>query len=160
MKSPWGSSNKRKRSILDDAVRVLAHRSHGRKELEAKLRQRGHTNADIVSVFQRLEELSYLESDTELAERYALELARKRGATPLMTARKLRSRGFSEADSKAAVETAFQAWDPQAAALETVEGVSDPAKAARRLLNRGFPSDAVARVVSRLRDAASVEEDV
>lgn len=147
------------KSALDDAVRLLARRSHGQKELEQKLIKRGHLRTELPATFARLKELGYLEPEPELAERYAREIARKKGATPLSTTRKLRDRGFSKEDTQTAVDAAFRSWDARMAALETVDGVSDPTKAARRLLSRGFPSDAIAWVVSRLREANPLEED-
>lgn len=139
------------RRAVDDAVRVLARRSHGRRELQVKLQRRGYPGTIIDAAFERLAELNYLEQEDAVAQRYAEELARKKGATPRLTEQKLRQRGFSESDTERAVGHAFRDWDARVAALDTVEGVEDPAKAARRLTRKGFPADAVAWVVERLR---------
>ena len=147
------------RTAFDDAVSLLARRSHCQKELSTKLIRKGHSASDITSAFERLNELGYLEAEDELAIRFAHELARKRGATPRRTAYKLQERGFEEHHTQQAIEAAFQNWNPQVAALETVEGVTDPMKAARRLTSRGFPSDAIAWVVSRLKREADHREE-
>lgn len=139
------------KATFEDAVRILARRSHGRFELKGKLKRRGHDDAEIEAAFGRLDELGYLEPEDEVAIRYATELASKKGATPRFVAHKLAQRGFESGCAQVAVRQAFRGWDWRVAALETVEGVEDPDKAARRLTRRGFSSDAVSWVVSRLR---------
>ncbi|MEO1227675.1 MAG: RecX family transcriptional regulator [Myxococcota bacterium] len=139
------------RAAFDAAVRILAGRAHGRTELRRKLAQRKHGSSDIGVAFERLEELGYLEEEADLAQRYAGELARRRGATPRAVAHKLRERGFAEDLSARAVDHAFEGWNPREAALQAVQGETDPEKAARKLTRKGFTTDAVVWVVGRLR---------
>lgn len=138
------------RSAFDDAVRILARRSHGRVELSRKLRQRGHEADEIERAFARLAELGYLEPEAEVAERYARELARAAGATPRAVGHKLRQRGFEETDTDRALALVFEDWDAEAAALEFVRGEANRDRAARRLARRGFDAEVVVRVLRRL----------
>lgn len=143
---------------VKDAVRLLARRGHGRVELKTKLSARGHDQEAIRGAFERLAELGYLEGDPELARRYASELATKRGATPRFVLYKLRARGFDDKDADEAVADAFREWDPRVAALETVAGERDPKKVARRLTQKGFPTDAIAWVLARLSQVEASQE--
>lgn len=138
-------------AAFDGAVRILARRAHGRAELRRKLRQRKHAPADIDRAFERLEELGYLEDEDAVAQRYAAELAQRRGATPRVVSHKLRERGFAEEATAEAVALAFEEWDPRAAALQLLQGENDPEKAARKLSRKGFPTDAVVWVMERIR---------
>lgn len=140
-----------KRDAFDDAVRILAGRSHGQAELERKLKDRGHDRVAITSAFERLAELSYLEDDADIARRYAAELSRASGATPRLVRQKLATRGFSSEDAAVAVEQAFSEWDSKEAALHYVRNETDPDRAARRLARRGFGADVIGGVVRQLR---------
>ena len=55
------------RAAFDAAVRILAPRGHGRVELKRKLARKGYGPAAVEEAFVRLEELSYLEPEAELA---------------------------------------------------------------------------------------------
>lgn len=150
--------NPPKRDAFDDAVRILAGRSHGHRELSDKLRRRGHEGPAIEAAFERLLELGYLEPDDEVAARYARELAGRSGATPRWVKHKLAARGFEETDVTRAVEAAFTGWDPREAALAFAAGESNPERAGRRLARRGFPANAVGWVVRQLRRAETKDD--
>ena len=62
----------------------------------------------------------------------------------------LEARGFADDVCRAAVEAAFAEWDPLAAARQYVANETDPRRAARRLQQRGFSADVIARVVRNL----------
>ncbi|RBP79958.1 regulatory protein RecX [Marinomonas rhizomae] len=54
-------------SIFDQALSLLSHREHSKKELSTKLKIRGHGEEEIESIIERLEEMNYL-NDARFAE--------------------------------------------------------------------------------------------
>ncbi|MBK6687320.1 MAG: RecX family transcriptional regulator [Deltaproteobacteria bacterium] len=141
---------KKERTALEAAMDILTLRAHGREELSRKLAQRGFPEDEIEGALDRALELGLMEPEPDLARRYALELAKKKGATPLSVRAKLEQRGLSGADAEAAVDAAFAEWDPLAAAKAWVAGETDPRRAARRLQQKGFSADVIARVMRAL----------
>jgi regulatory protein len=132
-------------------VRILARRAHTRAELVSKLRARGYALDAIEAALAEAARLAQLEPEVEVAERYALELARKPRATPAWVESKLRAKGIEAPLVRASVHKAFQEWDARGSAWEAVAGEVDPRRAARRLESRGYDADVIGWVVSRLR---------
>lgn len=129
---------------------ILTGRSHGQAELTRKLLQRGFPEEEAEAAVARARELGLMEAEPELAERYAAELARKKGATPAVVRAKLEQRGFDSSEADRAVRAAFAEWDERAAALAWIAGETDPRRAARRLQQKGFRADVIARVMRAL----------
>lgn len=134
------------RTALDAAMHILARRAHSRSELRQKLRLREYTAPEIEAAIERLQELCLMEDEAALAKRYAAELAQKTGATPLSVRQKLAGRGLG-AVAGPAIEAAFAAWDPRASAKRVIRGEKNRARAARRLMRRGFPADIISEVL-------------
>ncbi|MCA9553788.1 MAG: regulatory protein RecX [Myxococcales bacterium] len=135
---------------LDTLARILSRRAHTRVELVRKLRQRGFTPDVINETLARAAELHLLEPEEDLAVRYARELAQKAGATPRKVSAKLAEKGFDRGQAKAAVDAAFESWDPRGSAWALVEREGDPARAARRLARAGFPAEVVRWAVEKI----------
>ena len=134
-------------------ARIIARRAHGEHELTQKLLRRGFTTPAIEAAIARARELLLLETDRDIAHRYARELADRTGATPRSVFHKLRRRGLSTDHARSAVAEAFQGWEPDQAAWHLVRHEGDHARAARRLERRGFETETIARAVDRLRRA-------
>jgi len=135
----------------DRLLRILSARSHGREELRRKLRLKGHEDEEIEDCLEKAERLHLLEDDEAVAARYALELRKKKGTSPLLATSRLRGRGFEGSVSERVVREAFADWDPRAEAMALLESEQDPERAGRRLTRKGFPAESVRWAVKELR---------
>ncbi len=144
------------RPPLEVIERLLASRAHTRAELRSKMKQRGYQATEIEAALARAEELCWLEPDEALANRAAEYQRQKTGATPATTRARLAARGLNSEAVEAAVKAAFSDWNALEAAWLLVEREKDPARAARRLMRKGFSADVISRVVRRL--GTSVED--
>ena len=69
----------KKSSALDLAIRLLAGRSHGRAELEAKLKRKGFETDAITKALEKLDELG-LTDDRAFAQSCISGMARRRSS--------------------------------------------------------------------------------
>lgn len=132
------------------AVRLLARRAHNRAQLFEKLRLRGHASADINDAIAKLESHALIESEADLALKLAMELAKKRGATPRAVRHKLRLKGAPPSTIDAALEAAFSGWDPRLAAKQALKEEQNRKRAARKLERLGFPTEVIVEAVGQL----------
>ncbi|MGF1511723.1 MAG: hypothetical protein ACFB9M_19680 [Myxococcota bacterium] len=138
-------------------LRIITPRAHGRAELSRKLRQRGCDEGAIRLAIEKAEDLQLLESEDELASRYAQQL-RERGATPLAATQKLASRGFASDVSDRAIDTVFETWNGRIEALRMLESEHDLERAARRLSRRGFSADDLVWAMRHVRQSRRKDE--
>jgi regulatory protein len=135
----------------DRLLRILSARAHGREELRRKLRLKAHEDEEIERCLEKAERLHLLEEDEAVAVRFARELRKRKGTSPLLASSKLRSRGFESSVSDRAIREAFADWDARTEALELLESEQDTERAGRRLTRRGFPAEDVRWAVKELR---------
>lgn len=88
------------------ALRLLGGRPHARKELEAKLAERGHGRAAAAAALDRLGEAG-LQSDAEFAEVFARSKWRQARWGPSRIGGELRRRGVAPAHAAAALAGVF-----------------------------------------------------
>jgi regulatory protein len=87
------------RSVYQTALDLLSRRDHFRRELEDKLRQRGHPEDGISAAIERCEELGLI-NDQRVAERFVEVRAASRGWGPHRLAAELQRRGLSHSDAE------------------------------------------------------------
>lgn len=138
------------KTAVEAALQLVARRSHNRAELRSKLLKRAFSPEEVQSALERLEELEYIEAEQTLAERYATELARKKGMTPRLAKEKLLKKGFGQSEADFAVDGVFSEWDGLASARIWIEKDTDPKRAARRLQARGYPPSIISTVIRTL----------
>jgi SOS response regulatory protein OraA/RecX len=88
------------------ALRLLGGRPHARKELEAKLAERGHGRAAAAAALDRLADVG-LQSDAEFAEVFARSKWRQAKWGPSRIGGELRRRGVAPAHAASALEGVF-----------------------------------------------------
>lgn len=88
------------------ALKLLAARPHSRKELKAKLLERGHELGDVREALARLAAVG-LQSDAEFAETFARSKWRQSKWGPRRIEGELHHRGVSEELATAAVNSVF-----------------------------------------------------
>jgi regulatory protein len=144
---------------LDSAFRILARRDHTRKELTAKLRQKGFDRPAIEAALARCLELGYLD-DAKTATIIAGQLT-KSGFGPLRVRQTLGQKGLDDAaienaldrcgDEEAQVFSARRMLEKKASRLSRE---ADPwkgrHKAYRYLAGRGFSSTVINRAIADL----------
>ena len=144
------------RTALDSAVRSLGQREHGRRELELKLKRKGHTAEVIERVLDYL-----LEHDLQSDSRFAEGLIRsrvQRGYGPMKIRQELGSKGVSESVLEAQLTEPCQFWESVAEGSlakkfgQLPDSREDWAVQARFLARRGFPSDLIYRVLGSQTD--------
>ncbi|MEM1022254.1 MAG: regulatory protein RecX [Myxococcota bacterium] len=134
----------------DRLLRILTARSHGRAELRQKLRLKGHEAEEIEACLEKAERLQLLEDEASLAARFAAELRRKRGMSPLLARSKLMKRGFEGDVSDRAIRKAFADWEARTEALALLESEHDLQRGGRRLTRKGFPTEDVRWALQQL----------
>lgn len=144
------------RSALDSAVRSLGQREHGQRELERKLKRKGHSAELIERV------LSYLlEHDLQSDARFAEGLVRsrvQRGYGPMKIRQELSSKGVSEMVLESQLTEPSEFWESVAAGSlakkfgQPPQTREDWAIQARFLARRGFPSDLIYRILGSQTD--------
>jgi regulatory protein len=139
------------RAALDSAVRSLGQREHGRRELERKLKSKGHAAEIIEQVMDYL-----LEHDLQSDIRFAEGLIRsrvQRGYGPMKIRQELGSKGVAESVLDNRLTESSEFWENIAQVSLTKKfrqppaGREDWAVQARFLARRGFPSDLIYRVL-------------
>jgi regulatory protein len=136
-------SELRRSEALAVATRSLRHRNHSRHSLSERL-ARSHVDAAASDeALTTLERLGFLD-DERSARARATALA-DRDAGDLLIRADLEQRGFLQADVAAAIE----ALDPEATRVERIiERRGASARTLRRLVARGFASEALERLVA------------
>jgi len=143
-------------AALNSAVRCLGLREHGRRELERKLRRKGHAAELIDRVFDYLVEHD-LQSDQRFVESFIRSRIRK-GHGPVKIRQELGSRGLTERDLEAYLTEPAEYWLEIAADVRERKFGEVPADRdawavqARFLARRGFPSDIIYRVLGSQND--------
>lgn len=155
------------RSALDSAVRSLTLREHGRRELERKLRGKGHAPVVVERVLEYLCTHD-LQSDVRFAEGFVRSRIQK-GYGPVKIRQELASRGVSEdaleqqltepgefwldlarrvLDRKFGRATAASNGEDEPDAADGFEADRESWNArARFLARRGFPADLIYRAL-------------
>jgi regulatory protein len=143
-------------SCYDRAVALLAGRSHFRRELEAKLAQRGYAEDEVTEAMDRLAARGFLD-DRRTAEQFVAErLARgPRGRARLVA--ELSRRGLDGDQARSVLDAALPE-DDSAAAREAMaawerRGGKDAAALARHLARKGFSGRAIVAVLHGRPDA-------
>lgn len=140
-------------SIFDQALLLLSHREHSKKELTTKLKTRGHEEEEINATIERLEEMNYLND-----ERFAEIFVRSRLSKPLGANRiqqELIQKGINSELAKTALSEANVDWFELAKQLkerkfgeEISTDFKEKAKQSRYLQYRGFDFEQIKYAVS------------
>ena len=140
-------------SIFDQALSLLSHREHSKKELITKLKTRGHETTEIDAIIERLEEMNYLND-----ERFAEIFVRSRLSKPLGASRihqELMQKGINSELAKTAIAEADADWFELARQLKERrfgEAIStdfkEKAKQSRYLQYRGFDFEQIKYAIS------------
>jgi regulatory protein len=151
----------KKSSALDLAIRLLAGRSHGRAELEAKLKKKGFETGAISKALERLEELG-LTDDRAFAQSCISGMARRRPEGRLKTRARLKQKGLPDNIIDEAITTCDQATLCRAAAEKKLRTLSGPPEQKKKKLisflkNRGFDWESI-REVLKLVEVKDEEE--
>lgn len=149
-------SLKRGKKAYVDALRLLAYKPRTRMELCRKLKKKGYTSREILSVIERLKDLGYI-NDTEYARRWAECAIRDKRYGSLRIEMELRKRGIERSLAASTAGNAFSGRGEDALALEAVmhkagaAGTSGHQAGRRRLigylLRKGFPRSIAIRAV-------------
>ena len=140
-------------SIFDQALSLLSHREHSKKELANKLKARGHEEEEISATIERLEEMNYLND-----ERFAEIFVRSRLSKPLGASRiqqELIQKGINSELAKTAISEANADWFELAKQLkerrfgeEVSSDYKEKAKQSRYLQYRGFDFEQIKYAIS------------
>jgi regulatory protein len=140
-------------AALESAVRSLSQREHSQRELERKLRSKGHAPELVARVLEYLLEHD-LQSDARFVEVYIRSRIHK-GYGPLKIRQELTSRGISEQELEAELTAPGEFWIEQARSAlarkfrQPVADREDWNRRGRFLARRGFPSDLIYRVLGQ-----------
>jgi len=141
-------------SAYDQAVKLLARRTHFRRELQQKLVQRHYPSDEIEEALDRLEGRRYL--DDEDASRRFVEGRLGRGTYGrARLAAELAARGVDSAVADGVLDELLPEDELPAAREEAARwagrsGKGDPAALARRLERRGFAPSTIAAVLREM----------
>lgn len=149
-------------TALEKAVQLLAARPHFRRELAAKLAQRGFPAEEVAAALDRLEADGYLDDRKHAEDFVALRMERRnegpgrlraelerRGVDPELAAEIVRRQAPRE-DEAAAAREAAEAWRRRHRSSTSPEGAL-----ARHLARKGFSP----RVIfTLLRDGRETED--
>jgi regulatory protein len=136
--------------VYDKAVQLLAARPHFRRELEAKLRQRGFPSEEIEDALARLTDQGYL--DDRAAARSFVESRAAKGEGRARLRAELVKRGAPEEAIEEALSE-LTGEDDLPRAREAAEawrrrGGTDPRALARHLDRKGFSRRAIVAVLN------------
>jgi regulatory protein len=150
-------------AAYETAIRLLAQRPHGQKELEQKLRQRGYGDPIRRVVLRRCMEGGYID-DAATCEAYCRELIRK-GFGPRAVRQRLAGRGMDDKLVRSTLTTRY----PQEAVYKNARTVAARKlqqlrdrfrekselrmRLARFLAQRGFPADSAHDIIDELIDS-------
>jgi regulatory protein len=148
------------------ALKLLARRGYGSRELVLKLEQRGFEERTIQAVVSRFQERGWL-NDAEFARAFADEKLRQGKDGPLRIRARLQARGLDEASTRGALDALEEGtgvdWVERARAqlerlrlpLETRQGRE---RALRLLETRGFPRSVIRQALLGIAPEAPPEE--
>lgn len=133
---------------MDHALILLGGREHAIKEMQSKLKQRGHSEEDIAVTIQSLIEMNYLND-----QRFAEMFVRGRVSKPLGALRikqELMQKGVKEEFASQAIKDSDADWFELAKVLkerrfgdERHKDFKEKAKQMRYLQYRGFNFDQI-----------------
>ena len=140
-------------STIDQALSLLSHREHSKKELITKLKTRGNTEEEINVAIEQLENMNYLND-----ERFAEIFVRSRLSKPLGASRiqqELVQKGISSELAKIAIVEANADWFELAKQLKERKfgtavstDFKEKAKQSRYLQYRGFDFEQIKYALS------------
>ncbi len=147
----------------DKAVQLLAARPHFRRELEAKLRQRGFPSEEIEEALGRLTDQGYL--DDRAAARSFIEGRAAKGEGRTRLKAELAKRGAPEEAIEEALSELTDEDDlpraREAAEAWRRKGGTDPRALARHLDRKGFSRRAIVAVLTgQSADGSNGELDI
>jgi regulatory protein len=135
------------------AVKLLSRREHSALEIRDKLLKRDFEEDEIAQAISELKQGGWL-SDERYAEAY-IRMRQQKGFGPIRIAMELNERGVDESIVEACIDDSEESWQQ---ILERqylkkynnrpVVDYSDKAKRIRFLQYRGFPLDAIYRVIN------------
>ena len=135
------------------AVKLLSRREHSALEIRDKLLKRDFEEDEIAQAISELKQGGWL-SDERYAEAY-IRMRQQKGFGPIRIAMELNERGVDESIVEAFIDGSEESWQQ---ILERqylkkynnrpVVDYSDKAKRIRFLQYRGFPLDAIYRVIN------------
>ncbi|MEO9656236.1 regulatory protein RecX [Marinomonas sp.] len=135
-------------SVFDQALALLSHREHTKKELKQKLQQRGYQAPEIDDICLRLLDMNYLND-----ERFCEIFVRSRSQKPLGPQRILQEliqRGIKTEQAKQAIQNCEADWFELAKQLKDrrfgesrFQDYKEKAKQMRYLQYRGFDFDQI-----------------
>lgn len=141
-------AKQREKEVEAAAVRLLSRREHSTEELKRKLSAKGHAEASIEAVLDKLGKKKWV-SDERFAANYVHHHAR-RGQGPVRIRAELRQQGLTDSQIQQEVGAAERDWAALAAEVrrrkfgaELPRTAAERAKQARFLQYRGFNSDQI-----------------
>lgn len=141
-------AKQRDKEVEIAAVRLLSRREHSTEELKRKLAAKGHPEASIEAVLDKLGKKQWV-SDERFATNYVHHHAR-RGQGPVRIRAELRQQGITDAQIQQEVGAAGRDWNGLAGEVrrrkfgaDLPRTAAERAKQARFLQYRGFNSDQI-----------------
>ena len=135
------------------AVKLLSRREHSALEIRDKLLKRDFEEEEIAQAITELQQGGWL-SDERYAEAY-IRMRQQKGFGPIRIAMELHERGVEENIVEAFIDDSEQSWQQilQRQYLKKyknrpVKDYNDKAKRIRFLQYRGFPLDAIYRIIN------------
>jgi len=144
-----------KLTCYDQAVKLLARRTHFRRELGDKLARRGYPPEEVAETLDRLASRRYLDDGQAARQFVAGRLARTGGYGRARLAAELAARGVEGGMAREVLDELLPEDDLPAARAEArrwagaagARSGKSPEALARRLERRGFSSRAIAAVL-------------
>ncbi|KTD25015.1 regulatory protein RecX [Legionella lansingensis] len=137
---------------MDCALRLLARREHGAKELADKLAQKGYSKAEIDEAIVRCQSLG-LQSDVRFVESVC-SIRIRQGCGPLKIIQELQAKQIARELIDEVLEQERDNWLKLAQAVwekkfksQEVLSYSELQKGQRFLSYRGFPAEIIAKLV-------------
>ena len=166
------TSSKPRRSAKEVALDCLSRRALTYYELETRLKEKGYESLEINAVLERLQEWGYL-NDQELAFMYSKSRLKRysrrrvkqdmqnRGLVPQLIEQALEETYSSEDEFEQCLTLAERLWEQEGKRWEHRKAVDTTKrtiprelwlrqKIARKLIQRGYPSDMVRNVLSHI----------
>ena len=139
---------KQDKEVEAAAVRLLSRREHSTEELKRKLAAKGHPEASIATVLDKLGKKKWV-SDERFAANYVHHHSR-RGQGPVRIRAELRQQGLTDSQIQQEIGGGERDWNGLAAEVrrrkfgaELPSTAAERAKQARFLQYRGFNSDQI-----------------
>jgi regulatory protein len=135
------------------AVKLLSRREHSALEIRDKLLKRDFEEEEIAQAISELKQGGWL-SDERYAEAY-IRMRQQKGFGPIRIAMELHERGVDESIVEAFIDNGEESWQQilerqylKKYKNRPVMDYNDKAKRVRFLQYRGFPLDAIYRIIS------------